>query len=84
MADEHTAATETHGESGQESGQSGAAAQSVTAEPPEPLFAKEELEQFEQEDIAAGRHITKMLALLFIYTVVAMSIVSWWTWNATQ
>jgi hypothetical protein len=40
----------------------------------EPLFDKTELEGFAADDTLAGRHICKMLALLFIYTVIAMSI----------
>jgi hypothetical protein len=40
----------------------------------EPLFDKAELAEFAADDTLAGRHICKMLALLFIYTVIAMSI----------
>lgn len=45
----------------------------------EPLFGREELRQFEADDVEAGGAIGKMLSLLFIYTVIAMSAVSLWT-----
>ena len=47
---------------------------------PESPFDKADLQQFEDDDITAGRSICKMLSLLFIYTLIAMSIVSYWTW----
>lgn len=47
--------------------------------PPAEPFAPAELRQFEADDITAGKAIGKMLSLLFIYTLVAMSIVVWWT-----
>ncbi|MGZ0172283.1 MAG: hypothetical protein ACKVHE_22305 [Planctomycetales bacterium] len=49
------------------------------AETPEPLFSNADLREFESEDVAAGRIICKMLSILFIYTLIAMSIVSFWT-----
>jgi hypothetical protein len=49
------------------------------AETPEPLFTNEELRGFESDDVAAGRIICKMLSILFIYTLIGMSIVSFWT-----
>ena len=48
-------------------------------ETPEPLFSKADLREFEAEDVLAGQIICKMLSLLFIYTLIAMSIVSIWT-----
>jgi hypothetical protein len=51
----------------------------TTEAPTEPLFEDAELRQFEADDVEAGRAICKMLSLLFIYTVIAMSIVSLWT-----
>ena len=45
----------------------------------EPLFSREELRQFESDDAEAGRRIGKILTTLFVYTLVAMSIVIWWT-----
>ena len=49
------------------------------AETPEPLFSKADLREFEADDVLAGQIICKMLSLLFIYTLIAMSIVSIWT-----
>jgi hypothetical protein len=48
-------------------------------ETPEPLFSNADIREFESEDVAAGRIICKMLSILFIYTLIAMSIVSFWT-----
>lgn len=47
----------------------------------EPLFTSAEIRQFDADDAEAGRRIGKILATLFIYTVIAMSIVTWWTFN---
>ena len=47
--------------------------------PEEPLFTSSELREFSESDEEAGRRIGKILATLFIYTVIAMSIVIWWT-----
>lgn len=47
-----------------------------------PLFSAVEVEQFSSDDVTAGRAIGKMLSALFLYTVVAMSIASWWTWSS--
>lgn len=57
------------------------AASETTApvETPEPLFSNADLREFESDDVAAGRIICKMLSILFIYTLIAMSIVSLWT-----
>ena len=52
------------------------------SEPHESLFSPAELQQFEADDVTAGSAIGKMLSWLFLYTVVAMSIVSWWTDDA--
>lgn len=49
------------------------------AETPEPLFSNADLREFESDDSAAGQIICKMLSILFIYTLIAMSIVSIWT-----
>lgn len=56
-----------------------AESQHAAAEVPAEPFAPAELRQFEADDITAGKAIGKMLSLLFIYTLVAMSIVVWWT-----
>ena len=51
-----------------------------TAPEGEPMFERRELTQFDDDDSAAGGAIGKMLCFFFLYTVVAMSIVGWWTW----
>ena len=50
-----------------------------TTSPEEPLFTAVEIEQFEADDVVAGSAIGKMLSILFLYTVLAMSFVAWWT-----
>ena len=55
------------------------ATEHVAVTAPEQLFTKDDLNEFVSEDVAAGRIICKMLSILFIYTIVAMSIVSYWT-----
>lgn len=45
------------------------------------LFTREELRQFAADDAEAGRRIGKILASLFIYTVIAMSIAIWWSFR---
>ncbi len=50
----------------------------TTAEAKE-LFSNAEVREFEAADGEAGRAICKMLCILFIYTVIAMSIVALWT-----
>ena len=49
-----------------------------------PLFSAVEVEQFSADDVTAGSAIGKMLSALFLYTVVAMSIASYWTWSAVN
>ena len=44
------------------------------------LFDKSELAEFVAADQSAGRAICKMLSALFIYTLIAMSIASGWTY----
>ncbi len=46
------------------------------------LFDKAELAEFVAADQSAGRAICKMLSALFIYTLIAMSIASGWTYYA--
>ncbi len=48
----------------------------------EELFDKSELAEFVAADQSAGRSICKMLSALFIYTLIAMSIASGWTYYA--
>jgi hypothetical protein len=45
----------------------------------EPFFSRQEIRQFDSDDAEAGRRIGKILTSLFIYTLIAMSIVIWWT-----
>ena len=45
----------------------------------QPLFTQVEVEQFEADDVQAGAAIGKMLSVLFLYTVLVMSFVAWWT-----
>jgi hypothetical protein len=47
---------------------------------PEEPFSNQEIQQFDDDDVSAGQSICKMLSILFIYTLIAMSIVSYWTW----
>lgn len=52
------------------------------AEPQKPLdelFQATEIEQFDQDDVQAGRAIGKMLSFFFLYTIIAMAISAWWT-----
>lgn len=46
------------------------------------LFTREELRQFAVDDAEAGRRIGKILASLFIYTIIAMSVAIWWSFRA--
>ncbi|MCP4173778.1 MAG: hypothetical protein GY758_23740 [Fuerstiella sp.] len=48
----------------------------------EPLFTATEVQQFEADDVVAGTAIGKMLSALFLYTVLAMSFVTWWTYSS--
>lgn len=48
------------------------------------LFSAVEIEQFEADDVVAGSAIGKMLSMLFLYTVLAMSLVVWWTFSSLQ
>ncbi len=45
-------------------------------------FTPAELRDFDEDDSEAGRRISKILGLLFIYTAVAMCVVIWWTFRA--
>lgn len=42
-------------------------------------FSRQEIRQFEADDVEAGRRIGKILTMLFVYTLIAMSIVIWWS-----
>jgi hypothetical protein len=50
-----------------------------TAVSEEPLFEEDELEQFDADDVQAGSALCKMLSLFFLYTVIAMAVVGFWT-----
>jgi hypothetical protein len=58
-----------------------AAAASAQAEG---LFTRDEIEQFDADDENAGGTIGKMLALFFLYTVIVMSVVAWWTYDSVK
>lgn len=51
----------------------------TTVANPDNLFTRRELQQFDADDVMAGGTIGKMLALFFLYTVIVMSVVAWWT-----
>ncbi len=48
------------------------------------LFTATEIRQFEADDVVAGSAIGKMLSALFLYTVLAMSFVVWWTFSSVS
>ncbi len=54
--------------------------------PAEDLFTDAELEQLDADDANAGRVLGKLLSSFFLYTVLAMSLVAWWTkrWMDSQ
>ena len=43
------------------------------------LFDREELRKFAADDSDAGRHIAKILCALFMYPLIVMTAVIWWT-----
>ncbi len=51
---------------------------------PELPFTERQIDQFDADDGDAGRALGKMLALFFLYTIVAMSIVAYWTLKTTD
>ena len=57
---------------------------SSQANEPAELFNRAELKHFDSEDRQAGGAIGKMLALFFLYTVIAMSAVAYWTFSVSQ
>ena len=48
----------------------------------EPPFDREQVAEFDEEDRQAGGAIGKMLALFFLYTVLVMTFVAWWTYRS--
>lgn len=55
--------------------------QPTSPSPQEELFDKSQLKYFDNEDTHAGAAIGKMLSLFFLYTVVAMALVAYWTYT---
>ncbi len=47
----------------------------------QPLFSREDLSQFEADDIQIMSRSGKMLSAFFVYTVIAMSVAIWWTFQ---
>jgi len=80
------AADQTADKSSHDSSQTGAhhsAEGHTTAPAPlESLFDRKEIAQFDADDVQAGRAIGKMLSLSFLYTIIAMSFVAWWTYSS--
>jgi hypothetical protein len=58
--------------------------QPTSHDPPAELFDKTDLKYFDSEDTHAGAAIGKMLSLFFLYTVLAMSLVAYWTWSVVS
>lgn len=56
----------------------------TTAPADQDLFSRDQLRQFAADDVEAGSAIGKMLSLFFLYTVLAMSLVAWWTFSDTK
>ena len=52
-----------------------------TPEPFDDHFQRVDIEQFSEDDTAAGSAIGKMLALFFFYTIIVMSLSAWWTFS---
>lgn len=48
---------------------------------PEQLFTREELRQFDADDVDAGKNICKMLSLFFFYTVIVMGLSTYVTYR---
>ncbi len=88
MAENEAASEQTEEATTAEVGQGGVTAHAddaatATAELPQ-AFDKADLQQFKDDDVAAGGTICKMLCLLFVYTLIVMSYVAYWTWNAAS
>lgn len=58
--------------------------QPTTTPTDDPLFSAVEIEQFEADDVQAGAAIGKMLSILFLYTVLVMTFVGWWTYKSNE
>lgn len=51
----------------------------ATADAPAELFNRLELDEFSRDDSQAGKAIGRLLAIFFLYTVVAMTFAGVWT-----
>jgi hypothetical protein len=56
----------------------------TTNVPLEQLFDREDVAQFDRDDVQAGSAIGKMLALFFLYTVIVMALAAYWTYTVSQ
>ncbi len=88
-AGEHAAGSQAASESQTAAGSHGAATAelhppSTAAAIPELPFTARQIDQFDDDDRDAGRAIGKMLALFFLYTVIVMSLVAYWTFFRTS
>jgi len=72
MSDHAAASTHAPGHHAGDSPESGA---------PAAPFTREEITQFDHDDTLAGKAIGKLLAVIFLYTVVVMSLAAWWTFG---
>ena len=61
--------------------QAGGAVHATAVPASENRFSREELAQFDSDDTTAGRNIGKMLAIMFLYTIIVMSLAAWWTFR---
>ncbi len=77
MAEQHATHTDTHATTEP-------AGHTVEAVGLDELFQPDELADFVADDQKAGRAIGKMLALIFLYTIFAMTIVGAWTWSVSS
>lgn len=50
------------------------------AEPPS--FTEAEILRFQKDDLTAGKFIGRTLVLIFLYSVIVMAGVVWWTQNS--
>lgn len=60
------------------------AAASPASAAPENPFNRDDIAQFDADDVAAGRSIGVMLSWFFLYTVVVMSLAALWTMSKTM
>ena len=48
---------------------------------PEEPFGRDDIREFSNEDVEAGRNICKMLSLFFFYTVIVMGLSTYITYR---